>query len=162
MSRMMILSALSASMTAAPLPAPAQTAPALDLPLSIDLARAAVDACAARGAAVSVAVVDDKGNPLVVLRAPASPKPPVAAPRKAATAVQFDAPGSAMEPREKTDAAFAALIKAEPERLNPHAGSLPLHRDGKLIGGLAVADTTHETADACARAALAKFANRVR
>jgi uncharacterized protein GlcG (DUF336 family) len=145
-----------------PVDAFAADPPALDLPLSIDLARAAVDACAAKGAAVSVAVVDDKGNPLVVLRAPGSAKPPVAAPRKAATAVQFDAPGSQMEPREKTDPAFAALIKAEPERLNPHAGSLPLHRDAKLVGGLAVADTSHETADACARAALAQFADKVR
>jgi uncharacterized protein GlcG (DUF336 family) len=153
---------LAGLMAAVPVDAFAADPPALDLPLSIDLARAAVDACAARGAAVSVAVVDDRGNPLVVLRAPGSPKPPIAAPRKAATAVQFDAPGSAMEPREKTDPAFAALIKAEPERLNPHAGSLPLHIDGKLVGGLAVADTTHETADACARAALAKFADKVR
>ena len=143
-------------------PAAAQTPTALDLPLSIDLARAAVEACAVKGAAVSVSVVDDKGNPLVVLRAPGSPKPPIAAPRKAATAVQFDAPGSEMEPREKADPAFAALIKAEPDRLNPHAGSLPLHMGGKLVGGLAVADTTHETADACARAALAKFADKVR
>ncbi len=157
MKRIMIVSALLAAT-----PAFAQTtAPALDLPLSIDLARAAVDACAAKGAAVSASVVDDKGNPLVVLRAPASPKPPVAAPRKAATAVQFDAPGSAMEPREKADPAFAALIKAEPERLNPHGGSLPLHIDGKLVGGLAVADTSHETADACAREALARFAGQV-
>jgi uncharacterized protein GlcG (DUF336 family) len=151
-----------AGMILAATPAAAQAPAALDLPLSVDLARAALDACAAKGAPVSVAVVDDKGNPLVVLRNPASPKPPVAAPRKAATAVQFDAPGSEMEPREKTDPAFAALIKAEPERLNPHAGSLPLHMDGKLVGGLAVADTTHETADACARAALAKFADKVR
>jgi uncharacterized protein GlcG (DUF336 family) len=143
-------------------PATAHAPAGLDLPLSIDLARAAVDACVAKGAAVSAAVVDEKGNPLVVLRAPASPKPPVAAPRKAATAVQFDAPGSAMEPREKTDPAFAALIKAEPERLNPHAGSLPLHMNGKLVGGLAVADTSHEMADACARAALAKFGDRVK
>lgn len=142
-------------------PTDAFAAQSLDLPLSIDLARAAVEACAAKGAAVSASVVDDKGNPLVVLRAPASPKPPVAAPRKAATAVQFDAPGSAMEPREKADPAFAALIKAEPERLNPHGGSLPLHMDGKLVGGLAVADTSHETADACAREALAKFAGKV-
>ncbi|MEJ2814393.1 heme-binding protein [Caulobacter sp. CCG-8] len=142
-------------------PTDAFAAPALDLPLSVDLARAAVDACAAKGAAVSAAVVDDKGNPLVVLRSPASPKPPVAAPRKAATAVQFDAPGSVMEPREKTDPAFAALIKAEPERLNPHAGSLPLHMGGQLVGGLAVADTSHETADACAREALARFAGKV-
>ena len=153
---------LAVALAAAPLVASAQTNSALDLSLSVDLARAAVDACAAKGAPVSVAVVDDKGNPLVVLRAPDSPKPPIAAPRKAATAVQFDAPGSEMEPREKTDPAFAALIKAEPERLNPHAGSVPLHMGGKLVGGLAVADTTHETADACARAALAKFADKVR
>ena len=150
---------LAALLAAAPMAAHAQ---ALDLPLSIDLARAAVEACAAKGAPVSVAVVDDKGNPLVVLRAPGSPKPPIAAPRKAATAVQFDAPGSEMEPRQKADPAFAALIAAEPDRLNPHAGSLPLHRDGKLVGGLAVADTTHETADACARAALAKFSAQLR
>lgn len=153
--------AVSLAGLAAMVPVDAFAAPGLDLPFSVGLARAAVDACAAKGAPVSVAVVDDKGNPLVVLRAPASPKPPVAAPRKAATAVQFDAPGSVMEPREKTDPAFAALIKAEPERLNPHAGSLPLHMDGKLVGGLAVADTTHETADACAREALAKFAGKV-
>ena len=159
MKRTMILVALA---VAVPMVASAAQAPsALDLPLSIDLARAAVDACAAKGAAVSVAVVDDKGNSLVVLRAPASAKPPVAAPRKAATAVQFDAPGSVMEPREKTDPTFAALIKAEPERLNPHAGSLPLHINGQLVGGLAVADTSHEMADACARAGLAKFGDRV-
>ena len=157
MKRMVIVGLLLAAT-----PATAQAPAALDLPLSIDLARAAVDACAAKGAAVSVAVVDDKGNPLVVLRAPASPKPPIAAPRKAATAVQFDAPGSVMEPREKTDPAFAALIKAEPERLNPHAGSLPLHMNGRLVGGLAVADTSHEMADACARAGLAKFGDRVK
>jgi uncharacterized protein GlcG (DUF336 family) len=152
---------LTVALAAAPTFASAQANSGLDLPLSIGLAQAAVDACAAKGAAVSVAVVDDKGNPLVVLRSPASPKPPVAAPRKAATAVQFDAPGSAMEPREKTDPAFATLIKAEPDRLNPHAGSLPLHMAGKLVGGLAVADTTHETADACARAALVKFVGKV-
>lgn len=152
---------LATLVAATPIAASAQAPGALDLPLSIDLARAAIDACAAKGAAVSASVVDDKGNPLVVLRAPASPKPPVAAPRKAATAVQFDAPGSDMEPREKADPAFAALIKAEPERLNPHGGSLPLHRDGKLVGGLAVADTSHETADACAREALARFAGQV-
>jgi uncharacterized protein GlcG (DUF336 family) len=140
----------------------AQNPPGLDLPLSIDLARAAIDACAAKGLPASASVVDDKGNPLVVLRAPASPKPPIAAPRKAATAVQFDAPGSEMEPRQKADPDFAARIAAEPDRLNPHGGSLPLHMDGKLVGGLAVADVSHEAADACARTALARFADRVR
>lgn len=129
----------------------------LTLPTAIDLAKAAIDVCAAKGAHVSAAVVDARGNPLVVLRDEQNPKPPIAAPRKANAAVVFDQPGSVMEPREKTDADFAAKIKADPDHLNPHAGSLPLHVGTVVVGGLAIADTTHEAADACARAALAKF-----
>ncbi|UAL12737.1 GlcG/HbpS family heme-binding protein [Caulobacter segnis] len=129
----------------------------LTLPVAVDLARAAIDVCAARGAHVSAAVVDAKGNPLVVLRDEQSPKPPIAAPRKANAAVVFDQPGSVMEPREKTDSDFAARIAADPEHLNPHAGSLPLHVGATLVGGLGVADTGHEAADGCARAALARF-----
>lgn len=129
----------------------------LTLPVAVDLARAAIDVCAARGAHVSAAVVDAKGNPLVVLRDEQSPKPPIAAPRKANAAVVFDQPGSVMEPREKTDPDFAARIAADPEHLNPHAGSLPLHVGATLVGGLGVADTGHEAADGCARAALARF-----
>jgi uncharacterized protein GlcG (DUF336 family) len=129
----------------------------LTLPVAVDLARTAVEACAAKGAHVSVAVVDARGNPLVVLRDEQSPKPPIAAPRKANAAVVFDQAGSVMEPREKTDPDFAAKIKADPDHLNPHAGSLPLHVGTAIVGGLAIADTAHEMADACARAALAKF-----
>lgn len=129
----------------------------LTLSIAVDLARAAIDACAARSAHVSVAVVDAKGNPMVVLRDELSPKPPVAAPRKANAAVVFDQPGSLMEPREKADPDFAARIASDPDHLNPHAGSLPLHVGTVIVGGLGVADTTHETADLCARAALAKF-----
>ena len=138
---------LSASVTAQP----------LNLRTPIELAKAAVDACAAQGAYVSAAVVDATGNPLVILRDEQSPKSPIAAPRKANAAVVFDLPGSVMEPREKTDPDFAAKIKADPDHLNPHAGSLPLHVGTAVVGGLAIADTTHETADQCARAALAKF-----
>ena len=130
---------------------------ALTLPVAIDLAQAAVGACAAKGAHVSAAVVDAQGNPLVVLRDELSPKPPIAAPRKANAAVVFDQPGSIMEPRQKSDPEFAAKIAADPDHLNPHAGSLPLHVGTAVVGGLAIADTTHETADQCARAALAKF-----
>lgn len=129
----------------------------LTLPVAVDLARAAIDACAAKGAHVSAAVVDAGGNPLVVLRDEQSPKPPIAAPRKANAAVVFDQPGSVMEPREKTDPAFAARIAADPDHLNPHAGSLPLHVGAAVMGGLGVADTRHEIADQCAHAALAKF-----
>ena len=121
---------------------------------SIGLARAAIRACEAQGQPVSASVVDAAGVPIVVLRADGAPKPPVAAPRKAATAVAFQAPGSVLEAREKTDPAFAAVIAAKPEQYNAHGGSLPLYRQGLLVGGLAVADTSHEAADACARAAV--------
>jgi uncharacterized protein GlcG (DUF336 family) len=151
---MWALIALAAGLAATPEP------PSLTLPVAIDLARAAVDVCAAKGFHVSASVVDAKGVPLVILRDEASPKPPIAAPRKAATAVMFDAPGSVMEPREKAEPDFAAKIAADPDHLNAHGGSLPLHARGVLVGGLAIADTGHDTADQCARAALAKFADR--
>lgn len=151
---MLAIFALAAGLAATPEP------PTLTLPVAIDLARAAVEVCAAKGFHVSASVVDAKGLPLVILRDEASPKPPIAAPRKAATAVMFDAPGSVMEPREKAEPDFAAKIAADPDHLNPHGGSLPLHAHGVLVGGLAIADTGHDTADQCARAALAKFADR--
>lgn len=141
----------------------AATAQPIDLPTAIRLADAAIAACAAHDAPASASVVDAAGNPLVVLRAPGSPKPPVAAPAKAATAALFDSPGSAMEPREKTDADFAARIAAAgPGKLNPHGGSLPLHRGGAVVGGLAVADVDHALADRCAREALARTAPDLR
>jgi uncharacterized protein GlcG (DUF336 family) len=148
---MLAIFALAAGLAATPVP------PSLTLPVAIDLARAAVDVCAAKGFHVSASVVDAKGVPLVILRDDASPKPPIAAPRKAATAVMFDAPGSVMEPREKAEPDFAAKIAADPDHLNAHGGSLPLHARGVLVGGLAIADTGHDTADQCSRAALARF-----
>ncbi len=137
-------------------------AQAIDLPRAIRLAQAAISACAAQGAPASASVVDSEGNPLVIVRSPASPKPPVAAPAKAATAALFDSPGSAMESREKTDSAFAAQIAASTGKLNPHGGSLPLHQGGTVIGGLAVADVDHALADRCARTALDTAAPELR
>lgn len=148
---MLAILALAAGMATAPEPGP------LTLSTAIDLAKAAVDGCAAKSAHVSAAVVDAKGDPLVVLRDERSPKPPIAAPRKANAAVVFDQPGNVMEPREKTDPDFAAKIAADPDHLNPHAGSLPLHVGATVVGGLGVADTGHAAADRCARAALAQF-----
>lgn len=134
----------------------AATAAVTDLPLetSLSLAKSAIEACEARGAPVSAAVVDQNGVPIVVLRGDGVTKPPVAAPRKAATAVKFAAPGSEMEPREASDPEFAAIIKANPELYNAHGGSVPIYRAGRIVGGLAVADTDHKIADACAREAL--------
>ena len=139
----------------APAPAVAYVlAPGPSLALSLKLAQAAIDACQAKGFAASASVVDSAGLVKATLRADGAPKPPVAAPLKAATAVAFDAPGSVMAPRSETDADFAALMAAHKDLYNPHAGSLPLHKDGKVFGGLAVADVPHDVADTCARTAL--------
>jgi uncharacterized protein GlcG (DUF336 family) len=144
------LFALVADSAPAPSPAPGPT-----LDQSLKLAQAALAACHAKGYDGSAAVVDSAGLVKVVLRADGAPKPPVAAPMKAAAAAAFDQPGSEMEPRSKTDAAFAAQLAAHKDLYNDHPGSMPLHRDGKLIGGLAVADVPHDVADSCARAAVA-------
>jgi len=145
------LLALAGDPAAAPAAAPV---PGPTLDQSLSLAQAALAACHAKGYDGSVAVVDSAGLVKLVLRADGAPKPPVAAPMKAAAAAAFDQPGSQMEPRSKTDPAFAAQLAAHKDIYNDHPGSLPLHRDGKLVGGLAVADVPHEVADTCARAAV--------
>ena len=139
---------------AAPAPQPAPAA-GPSLQDSLKLAQAALDVCHAKGFDGSVSVVDSTGLLKVTLRADAAPKPPVAAPMKAAAAEAFDQPGSVMEPRSKTDAAFAAQLAAHKDIYNDHPGSMPLHKDGKLIGGVAVADVPHDVADICVRAAVA-------
>lgn len=132
--------------------------PGPSLSLALKLAQAALDVCHARGLSASAAVVDSEGRLKVLLRSDGAPKPPAAAPLKAAAAAHFDAAGSDMEPRETADPAFGAEIAAHKDLYNPHAGSLPLHRDGKVFGGMAVADVPHADADACVRAGLAAVA----
>ena len=124
---------------------------------ALQLAEAAIDDCQARGYPASASVVDAKGVVRVTLRGDGAIKPPVAAPIKAFTAFTFNQAGSDMQLREQANATFKAQIAAHSDIYNDHAGSLPLHHGDVLIGGLAVADVPHEIADACARAALAKY-----
>ena len=153
----MVFSLMLLALAAAPDVAPPSlaVAPGPTLEQSLKLAQAALAACHTKGYDGSAAVVDSAGLVKVVLRADTAPKPPVAAPMKAAAAAAFDLPGSQMEPRAQTDAAFAAQLAAHKDIYNDHPGSVPLHKDGKLIGGLAVADVPHDVADTCARAAVA-------
>jgi len=151
----LVLLALAGAPDPTPVPALSSVVSGPTLEQSLKLAQAALDACHAKGFDGSAAVVDSTGLVKVLLRADGAPKPPVAAPMKAAAAAAFDQPGSDMEPRSKTDTAFAAQLAAHKDIYNDHPGSLPLHKDGKLIGGLAVADVPHDVADTCARAAVA-------
>ncbi len=148
--------ALAAGGFTACISAPALAAEPIALSEATDLAEAALAECRIAGYPASVSVVDDHGIVRVVLRDDGAAKTPVAAPLKAATAVAFDQAGSDMEAREKTDPAFAALIAAHHDIYNDHPGSVPLHRDGALVGGLAIADVPHDVADGCVRAALAR------
>lgn len=152
----MLAAMIFLGLLAAPAPAPQPVpAPGPTLQESLKLAQAALDVCHAKGFDGSVSVVDSTGLLKVTLRADAAPKAPVAAPMKAAAAAAFDQPGSVMEPRSKADTAFAAQLAAHKDIYNDHPGSMPLHKDGKLIGGVAVADVPHEVADTCVRAAVA-------
>lgn len=132
----------------------AAATPDLDLRQSLKLAKAAIKNCARHGQSVASSVVDVHGIPIVVLRADGLEKLPSAATRKAATAVAFGSSGADMERRMKVDTQFASTIAANRDLFNPDGGSLPLYRKGQLVGGLAVAYTSHEMADSCVRAAL--------
>lgn len=148
----LVLAQVSASQAAAPRPAPGP-----DLATALDLARAAFADCEARGyATASVSVVDSAGVVKLTARDDGAWKAPVAAPLKAFTALTFDQPGSSMQPRAAKDVGFAQHIDGRADLYNDHPGSIPLHRDGALIGAVAVADVPHEVADRCARAAVAK------
>ena len=129
---------------------------AIGLREATDLAEAALAECRIAGYPASVSVVDQHGLVRVTMRDDGAEKTPVAAPLKAATAVAFDQAGSDMEAREKTDPAFAAQMAAHHDIYNDHPGSVPLHRNGVLVGGLAIADVPHDVADGCVRAALSK------
>ena len=142
---------------AAETPASPPPSDTIGLAEALQLAQAALDVCRAGGYPASVSVVDAKGLVRVTLRDDGAIKPPLAAPLKAATAAAFDQAGSDMEPRAQADPVFAAQIATHPDIYNDHPGSLPLHRNGKLVGGLAIADVPHDVADGCARVALARF-----
>lgn len=129
----------------------------LTLDIATKLARKALDVCQSQGNFGSSSVVDVHGIPLVVLRTTQSPKPPVAAVLKASTAVAFDQSGVDMTRRAEMDAAFANEIASSPDKYNNHPGSVPLHIAGKLVGGLAVADVSHDAAAVCAAAAAKAF-----
>lgn len=140
-----------------PADAAAPSAEGIAFAPALQLAAAAIDDCQARGYPASASVVDAKGVVRVTLRGDGAIKPPVAAPIKAFTAFTFNQSGSEMQIREQTDATFKAQLDAHKDIYNDHAGSLPLRHGDVLIGALAVADVPHEIADACARAALARY-----
>lgn len=131
------------------------TAPYLPLTMAVTAAQAAVDACAAEGYNVSVAIVARSGETKVHLRADnAGPHTVGSSTGKAFT--------SASMGRDTTG--LAAFIGSNPEndglrdmdsRLVIQAGGLPIRIGGALVGGIGVGGAPSGAIDeTCGRAGL--------
>ena len=133
------------------------------LKVALELAQGAIDACAAKGYAISVTVADQAGNAKVTLAADGSPGRTSTSLRKAASAAIFQASGAEIAVREKTDPALAAKIAGGPTLYSDHAGSLPLRAGTVVIGGIGIAGSpSHEQDAACAQAALDRYGSELK
>ncbi|TMM51698.1 GlcG/HbpS family heme-binding protein [Sulfitobacter sabulilitoris] len=131
------------------------TAPYLPLSMATQAAQAAVDACAAEGHNVSVAIVARSGVTKTILRADnAGPHTVGSSTGKAFTSASMG----------RDTAGLAGFIGANPEngglrdmdsRLVIQAGGLPIKIGGALVGGIGVGGAPSGAIDeTCARAGL--------
>ena len=130
--------------------------------VAVDLAEAAVAACAANGYKVTAVVLNSVGAPRVQISADGAPDMTAAiGVRKAFTVITFKAPSGQVGEKAKTDAALADRIKNDP-KLITWAGGEPLMVGGDLIGALAVSGAPGgDKDDACVLAAIAKVKGRL-
>ncbi|MCX8134667.1 MAG: heme-binding protein [Roseococcus sp.] len=129
--------------------------------LALDLARAALEACRARGFQVAVAVVDRMGVPQVMLRdALAGPHTPETAIGKARAAVSF---------RASTEELSALTQAGQVNSAIRHipgfvflGGGVPVEAGGMIVGGVGISGAPGGAEDdACARAGIAAVEERL-
>lgn len=145
----------------------ASTPNGIPLDLAIDAAKAAIDTCKGYGYNVVVLVMDNQYNPMVIVHAPGAPKAEDAASNKAYTAVklgissgQFGASvGFKPTPRIPGQPRAPLPVYNNDPRLDPFAGAVPVRIHGQISGAVAVAGGGKD--DDCARAGLARIANRL-
>jgi uncharacterized protein GlcG (DUF336 family) len=126
--------------------------------LGIEAARAAIAACAAQGAKVTALMVDSEDVPIVLISADGGVLTERLAASKARIAVKTGMSSAEAGERAKTDAAFAAQIKADPYMSVAFSGALPVSIGGAFaVGGGSVAGQD----EACAKAGLAKIQDRL-
>ncbi len=125
--------------------------PRLTLEASEKLAQAAVAACRKQGIQIGVTVVDRSGDAMVFLRDTLAPKISIEISRqKAFTAVNFNAPLSAMEDRFTKPFAVGKV-----DGLVFSAGGIPIEAAGNIVGAVGVSGAaTGEQDEACAREGL--------
>ena len=154
----MIRNFVLAAALAAPVSVAAQelpSAPYLPLDMALSAASAALEACAAEGHNVSVAIVARSGNTSVILRADnAGPHTLGSSTGKAFTSASMG----------RDTAGLAGFIGGNPQndglrdmdsRLVIQAGGLPIRFGGALVGGIGVGGAPSGDIDAtCAQAGL--------
>ena len=155
----MIRKLVLAAALAAPVSVAAQelpSAPYLPLDMAMTAAKTALEACAAEGHNVSVAIVARSGNTSVILRADnAGPHTVGSSTGKAFTSASMG----------RDTAGLAGFIGGNPQndglrdmdsRLVIQAGGLPIRFGGALVGGIGVGGAPSGDIDAtCAQAGLA-------
>lgn len=140
-------------------PAVADATPALPMPLAVDLAQAAIAACAAQGLRVGAAVSDAAGNLRVGLTGDgARPGRIFTASRKNASVIAFGLPTSEIQAKLRADPALLAEVKPN---MAVMPGGIPIVSGGKIIGALAVSGAASLQDEACAKVALARLQSRL-
>lgn len=154
----------AAALMASPLAANAEmrTEKALPLAVASELALAGVEACQAKGYAVTVAVVDRGGQLRALARADnAGPHTLDSARRKAYTSASM----------KRSTAALLEGIQKNPgsqflyqiDGLLPLAGGLPINGGGEIVGGVGIGGAPSGAIDEeCAQAALDKVSEKLK
>lgn len=135
-----------------------------ELRLAIEAVQAALDACAKNGYKVAAVVVNSKDEPIALLKADGALRIAVeSAERKAFVVIRTQLPSAAAAERVKTDLDFARDLAAT-RRALPGAGALPIKVGDEVVGALGVggAPPPGEHDEACARAGVAKIADRLK
>jgi uncharacterized protein GlcG (DUF336 family) len=160
-----LVPSLAARIAAMPKYLPRATAPGL-LP-SIRAAEAAQEACAAKGVKVSVLITDSVGEPVVLLSGDgAGVRSQLIARTKAVIAIKYRMPSSEVARKAQADPRLSAEAAADPDIGVLRGGGLPLIRNGKMIGAVAVSGGSlgpthdHTLDEKCARVAMGRLEAR--
>jgi uncharacterized protein GlcG (DUF336 family) len=163
-SKMKILGALAALLSASVLAPSAQAQLANEKNLTLAMAQAiangAMESCKAMGYKVSVAVIDRDGLPIVMLRGDgAGLHTPEGADRKAYTARTFRAPSAAFLKRMQNDP--AAHASEEYTRVLALPGGLPIKVGEDVVGAVGVSGSPGKDDD-CGQAGIDKVADQLK
>jgi uncharacterized protein GlcG (DUF336 family) len=132
----------------------------LSLGLAKTIAEAALAACQEKGYHTSVAVVDRAGQLLVILRdEQATVQTVEMARRKAYTARMYRTSTLEFQKRTTSDPSYAA--QRDVSEVLALGGGVPIKAGDEIVGGVASSGSSQEQDDACARAGIAKVADRL-